>query len=76
LGFRPKVRGVAKNPIDHPHGGGEGKSSGGRGRKCSVNRWSIVAKGKPSRKDSQQKNLFKTLFLYLSRKDKSIRKKK
>lgn len=27
---RPKVRGVAKNPIDHPHGGGEGKSSGGR----------------------------------------------
>ena len=30
LGRRPKVRGVAMNPIDHPHGGGEGKSSGGR----------------------------------------------
>jgi len=30
LGKRPKVRGVAMNPIDHPHGGGEGKSSGGR----------------------------------------------
>lgn len=29
-GKRPKVRGVAKNPIDHPHGGGEGKTSGGR----------------------------------------------
>jgi large subunit ribosomal protein L2 len=29
-GFRPHVRGVAMNPIDHPHGGGEGKSSGGR----------------------------------------------
>lgn len=29
-GIRPKVRGVAKNPVDHPHGGGEGKSSGGR----------------------------------------------
>ncbi|MFC1712021.1 50S ribosomal protein L2 [Candidatus Poribacteria bacterium] len=30
LGRRPKVRGVAMNPVDHPHGGGEGKSSGGR----------------------------------------------
>ena len=30
LGWRPKVRGVAMNPIDHPHGGGEGKSAGGR----------------------------------------------
>jgi large subunit ribosomal protein L2 len=29
-GRRPKVRGVAMNPIDHPHGGGEGKTSGGR----------------------------------------------
>jgi len=30
LGFKPKVRGVAKNPVDHPHGGGEGKASSGR----------------------------------------------
>ena len=30
LGFRPKVRGVAMNPVDHPHGGGEGTTSGGR----------------------------------------------
>ena len=30
MGWRPRVRGVAKNPIDHPMGGGEGKSSGGR----------------------------------------------
>lgn len=30
LGKRPKVRGVAMNPVDHPHGGGEGKTSGGR----------------------------------------------
>jgi len=30
LGRRPHVRGVAKNPVDHPHGGGEGKSKGGR----------------------------------------------
>ena len=30
LGIRPTVRGVAMNPVDHPHGGGEGRSSGGR----------------------------------------------
>ena len=30
LGIRPTVRGVAMNPVDHPHGGGEGKTSGGR----------------------------------------------
>ena len=30
LGRRPKVRGVVMNPVDHPHGGGEGKSAGGR----------------------------------------------
>jgi large subunit ribosomal protein L2 len=30
MGYRPKVRGVAKNPVDHPHGGGEGRTSGGR----------------------------------------------
>jgi large subunit ribosomal protein L2 len=42
LGFRPIVRGVAKNPIDHPHGGGEGKSSGGR---CSTSPWGWLTKG-------------------------------
>ena len=45
LNNRPKVRGVAMNPIDHPHGGGEGKTSGGR--KTSVTPW-----GKPVRKGS------------------------
>lgn len=40
--IRPKVRGVAKNPIDHPHGGGEGKTSGGR---HSVSRWGMLTKG-------------------------------
>ena len=30
MGIRPSVRGVAMNPIDHPHGGGEGRTSGGR----------------------------------------------
>lgn len=41
LGFRPAVRGVAINPVDHPHGGGEGKSSGGR---PSVSPWGKLAK--------------------------------
>ena len=42
LGKRPHVRGVAMNPIDHPHGGGNGKSSGGR---PSVSRWGKYTKG-------------------------------
>jgi len=46
LGRRPKVRGVAMNPIDHPMGGGEGKSSGGR-HPCSP--WGQLAKGKKTR---------------------------
>lgn len=41
-GRRPSVRGVAKNPVDHPHGGGEGKSSGGR---KSVSPWGKLTKG-------------------------------
>ena len=46
LGIRPKVRGLAKNPCDHPHGGGEGKSksSGSRGR-TSVTPWGKPCKG-------------------------------
>lgn len=42
LGRRPKVRGVAMNPIDHPHGGGEGKSSGGS---HPVTPWGVPTKG-------------------------------
>jgi large subunit ribosomal protein L2 len=42
LGIRPRVRGVAMNPVDHPMGGGEGKSSGGR-HPCSP--WGQLAKG-------------------------------
>ncbi len=41
-GVRPTVRGVAKNPIDHPHGGGEGRSSGGR---HPVTPWGVPTKG-------------------------------
>ncbi len=43
---RPKVRGVAMNPIDHPHGGGEGKSSGGR---HPVTPWGVPTKGYKTR---------------------------
>lgn len=46
LNRRPSVRGVAMNPIDHPHGGGEGKTSGGR---PSVTPWGKVAHGQPTR---------------------------
>ena len=46
IGKKPVVRGVAMNPIDHPHGGGEGKSSGGR---PSVTPWGKPTKGKPTR---------------------------
>jgi len=42
-GIRPTVRGTAMNPIDHPHGGGQGKTSGGR---CSVTPWGRLTKGK------------------------------
>ena len=46
LGRRPKVRGVAMNPVDHPHGGGEGKTSGGR---HPVTPWGKPTKGKRTR---------------------------
>ena len=45
-GNRPKVRGVAMNPIDHPHGGGEGRTSGGR---HPVTPWGKPTKGKRTR---------------------------
>jgi len=46
MGNRPKVRGVAMNPVDHPHGGGEGKTSGGR---HPVSPWGKPTKGKKTR---------------------------
>ena len=47
MGIRPTVRGVAMNPVDHPHGGGEGKTSGGR---HPVSPWGVLAKGGKTRK--------------------------
>jgi large subunit ribosomal protein L2 len=48
LGHRPSVRGVAMNPIDHPHGGGEGRTSGGR---HPVTPWGKPTKGKKTRQN-------------------------
>lgn len=47
LGRRPKVRGVVMNPVDHPHGGGEGRTSGGR---HPVTPWGVPTKGYKTRK--------------------------
>jgi large subunit ribosomal protein L2 len=46
LGIRPTVRGVVMNPVDHPHGGGEGKTSGGR-HPCTP--WGVPTKGYKTR---------------------------
>ena len=54
LGCRPKVRGVAMNPVDHPHGGGEGKSSGGR---HPVTPWGVPTKGKRTRRSKASDRL-------------------
>jgi large subunit ribosomal protein L2 len=52
LGKRPRQRGVAMNPVDHPNGGGQGKSKGGGGRQHLVSPWGQLAKGFPTRKRS------------------------
>ena len=49
-GLRPTVRGVAMNPIDHPHGGGEGRSSGGR---HPVSPWGVPTKGYKTRNNKR-----------------------
>ena len=49
-GVRPTVRGVAMNPVDHPHGGGEGKTSGGR---HPVSPWGVPTKGYKTRKNKR-----------------------
>ncbi len=55
LGKRPKVRGVVMNPHDHPHGGGEGKTSGGR---HPVTPWGVPTKGYKTRKKKKQSGKF------------------
>ena len=53
-GIRPTVRGVAMNPVDHPHGGGEGRTSGGR---HPVTPWGVPTKGFKTRKNKRSDNL-------------------
>ena len=55
LGKRPKVRGVVMNPVDHPHGGGEGRTSGGR---HPVTPWGKGTKGLKTRKKNKSTNRF------------------
>ncbi|NTV45553.1 MAG: 50S ribosomal protein L2 [Chlorobiales bacterium] len=50
LGIRPQTRGMAMNPVDHPMGGGEGKSKSGGGRKHPKSPWGQLAKGYKTRK--------------------------
>ena len=54
LGIRPTVRGVAMNPVDHPHGGGEGRTSGGR---HPVTPWAVPTKGHKTRKNKRTSKL-------------------
>ena len=53
-GIRPTVRGVAMNPVDHPHGGGEGRTSGGR---HPVSPWGVPTKGYKTRKNKRTDNM-------------------
>ncbi|MBK2125974.1 50S ribosomal protein L2 [Fangia hongkongensis] len=53
-GIRPTVRGVAMNPVDHPHGGGEGRTSGGR---HPVSPWGLQTKGKKTRSNKRSNKL-------------------
>ena len=57
LNIRPSVRGVAMNPVDHPHGGGQGKTKGGR---PSVTPWSLPTKGQPTKNSRKKSKLILT----------------
>ena len=53
-GIRPTVRGVAMNPVDHPHGGGEGRTSGGRD---PVSPWGVPTKGYRTRANKRTQQM-------------------
>jgi len=56
LGVRPTVRGSAMNPVDHPHGGGEGKA--GQGNPHPVSPWGMLTKGYKTRKTKKYSDKF------------------
>jgi large subunit ribosomal protein L2 len=53
FGIRPTVRGVAMNPVDHPHGGGEGRKSP---KRCAMSPWGKLSKGIKTRKKNKINN--------------------
>ncbi len=57
LGKRPRVRGMVMNPVDHPNGGGQGKSKGGGGRQHLSSPWGQLAKGFLTRTKSKSSNV-------------------
>ncbi len=58
LGIRPITRGVARNPVDHPNGGGAGKSKSGGGWQHPTSPWGLLAKGYKTRDKKKQSNRF------------------
>ena len=58
MGVRPTVRGMTMNPIDHPNGGGNGKSKGGGGRQHLTSPWGQLAKGFKTRRKYKGSNAF------------------
>jgi large subunit ribosomal protein L2 len=58
LGVRPTVRGMVMNPVDHPMGGGQGKSKGGGGRHHPVSPWGQLAKGFKTRRKHHPSDRF------------------
>lgn len=57
-GIRPITRGVARNPVDHPNGGGQGKSKGGGGWQQPTSPWGLLAKGGKTRNKRKLSNRF------------------
>ncbi len=58
LGLRPITRGMARNPVDHPNGGGQGKSKGGGGWQPLTSPWGLLAKGYRTRHKKKHSNRF------------------
>lgn len=58
LGRRPLTRGVSRNPVDHPNGGGQGQSKSGGGRQHLVSPWGLLAKGYKTRNQHKTSNRF------------------
>jgi large subunit ribosomal protein L2 len=56
LGVRPQTRGMAMNPVDHPMGGGEGRSKSGGGRQHPVSPWGTPSKGYRTRTKKNTSN--------------------